>query len=162
MEESKKIILVSNDGVKKEISKKAAQKSLLIKNAIEDYQDNEEVPLTNVKGQILDKVIEYLNHYENEEPKQIKEPLEGEFKDCVDEWDCKFIDIELDLIFEIIIAANYMNIDSLLKLACARVAGHCSGKKTEELRKMFNIENDFTPEELKEIDEESKYCTEEL
>ena len=161
MEESKKIILVSNDGIKKEISKKAAQRSIYIKNVIEDFPDDE-VQLTNVNGQILDKVIEYLNHYENEEPKQIKEPLEGEFKDCVDEWDCKFIDIELDLIFEIILAANYMNIESLLKLGCARVAAHCSGKKTEELRKMFNIENDFTPDELKEIEEESKYCTEEL
>ena len=160
MEESKKIILVSNDGVKREISKKAAQRSLFIKNAIEDYQDNV-VPLTKVKGQILDKVIEYLNHYENCDPDPIKEPLEGEFKDCVNEWDFKFIDIELDLIFEILLAAHNMNIEPLLKLVSARLAAYFRGKTTEELRKIFNID-DFTEEELKEIEEESKYCTDEL
>jgi len=44
-------------------------------------------------------------------------------------------------------AANYLDIKSLLDLTCKRVADMIKGKKPEEIRKEFNIVNDFTPEE---------------
>jgi len=44
-----------------------------------------------------------------------------------------------------ILAANYMDIKSLLDLCCAKVASMIKGKTTEEIRKTFNIKNDFTP-----------------
>ena len=46
-----------------------------------------------------------------------------------------------------ILAANYMDIKSLLDLCCAKVASMIKGKTTEEIRKTFNIKNDFTPGE---------------
>jgi S-phase kinase-associated protein 1 len=44
-------------------------------------------------------------------------------------------------------AANYLNINNLLDLACQAVADMITGKTPEEIRKIFNIKNDFTPEE---------------
>ena len=44
-------------------------------------------------------------------------------------------------------AANYLDIKSLLELACARVASMIKNKSVQEIRTFFNIENDFTPEE---------------
>ncbi len=44
-------------------------------------------------------------------------------------------------------AANYMDIKPLLDLTCAKVASMIKGKTPEEIRKVFNIVNDFTPEE---------------
>ena len=44
-------------------------------------------------------------------------------------------------------AANYMDIKPLLDLTCAGVASMVKGKTPEEIRKVFNIVNDFTPEE---------------
>ena len=44
-------------------------------------------------------------------------------------------------------AANYLDIKSLLDLTCKRVADMIKGKKPEEIRKEFNIVNDFTSEE---------------
>lgn len=46
---------------------------------------------------------------------------------------------------QMILAANYMDIKSLLDLCCAKVASMIKGKTTEEIRKTFNIKNDFTP-----------------
>ena len=159
MEIEKKLTLISSDGEKMEISSKAAKRSNLIKNIINDFPESSEVPLNKVNGSILKKIKEYLEHYENEEPKEIKKPLaSNNFKECVDEWDFKFIDLELDIIFEIISGANYMDISSLLELGTAKVASVIKGKNTEEMRKIFNIENDFTPQEEQEILEESKWC----
>ena len=163
MDAVKKIILVSTDSQKKEITKKAVERSGLVKGIIEDYPDDAIFPLAKVKGNILDKIIEYLNHYENEDPKEIEKPLpSANFKECVGEWDFNYINIELDLIFEIILAANYMDIKPLLELASDKVASHMKGKTTEEIRKMFNIQNGFTPEEEQQIIEENKWCMENL
>ena len=163
MEVDKKIILVSSDGEKIEISSKAAQRSVLVKGILEDYPDDAEVPLNNVKSNILKKFKEYLDHYENEEPKEIERPLpSNNFKECVNEWDYNFIDMDLQLIFEIILGANYMDIKPLLELSSAKVASIIKGKNTEEIRKIFDINKDFTPEEEQQILEENKWCMENL
>ena len=64
-----------------------------------------------MKSNILKKIKEYLKHYENDYPKEIDSPLPSNyFKYCFAEWDYNYIDIELDLIFELILGANYMDI----------------------------------------------------
>ena len=69
------IKMISSDGKVVEISKKAASKSKLLKGIFEDFPDNTDVTLNNVKGDILEKVKEYLVHYENIEPEEIELPL---------------------------------------------------------------------------------------
>ena len=163
MDADKKITLTSSDGEKVEISSKAVQRSVLVKGIIEDYPDDAEVPLNNIKSNILKKIKEYLEHYENAEPKEIERPLQSQnFKECVDEWDFNYIEVGLDFIFELILGANYMDIKPLLELASAKVASIIKGKSTEEIRKTFNITNDFTPEEEQQIIEENKWCMENL
>ena len=58
--EGKTITLVSSDGEKMQIAAKAAQRSQLVKGIIEDYPDDAEVPLNNVKSNILKKIKEYI------------------------------------------------------------------------------------------------------
>ena len=163
MDAEKKITLVSSDSEKIEVSAKAVQRSVLVKGIIEDYPDDAEVPLNNVKSKTLKKIKEYLEHYENEEPKEIERPLPSQnFKECVGEWDYNFIELDLDDTFEIILGANYMDIKPLLELASAKVASIIKGKTTEEIRKTFGITNDFTPEEEQQIIEENRWCMENL
>lgn len=57
-------------------------------------------------------------------------------------------------------AANYLDIKPLLDLTCATVASMIKGKTPEEIRKTFNIVNDFTPEEEAQVREENKWCEE--
>jgi S-phase kinase-associated protein 1 len=52
-------------------------------------------------------------------------------------------------------AANYLNIQDLLDLACKAVAEVVRGKSPEELRKRFNIRNDYTQEEEEEVRREN-------
>ena len=92
---------------------------------------------------------------------EIEKPLRSNnLSEIVPEWDAKFVDIEQEVLFELILAANYMDIKSLLDLTCAKVASMIKGKTPEQIRKTFNIRNDFTPEEEAQIIEENKWCEE--
>jgi S-phase kinase-associated protein 1 len=163
MENQKTITFVSSDGEKFQINEIAARRSQLIKGVIDDFPDDPEVPLHNVKSNILEKIIKYLEYYKDNEPREIERPLSsGNFNECVDAWDFQFIDLELDQIFELILSANYMDIKPLMELASAKVASIIKGKTPEEIRKTFNIQNDFTPEEEAQIREENQWCMENL
>ena len=71
-----------------------------------------------------------------------------------------FINLEQDVLFELILAANYLDIKSLLELSCAKTASLIKNKTIEEIRKFFGIENDFSPEEEAQIMEENKWAEE--
>lgn len=117
------------------------------------------MPLPTIKGHVLEKVIEYLKQYRRKKPREIARPLAAlPFNQLIDDWDYKYISIEQRLIFELILAANYMDIPGLLDLCCAKVASEIRNKPVEEIRKTFGIENDFTPEEEAQIREENKWC----
>ncbi len=75
-------------------------------------------------------------------------------------WDADFVNIEQETLFELILAANYMDIKSLLDLTCAKVASMIKGKTPEQIRQTFNIRKDFTEEEEKQIIDENKWCEE--
>ena len=79
----------------------------------------------------------------------------------VSEWDATFVEMPQEELFECILAANFMDIKSLLDLTCAKVASMIKGKTPEEIRKTFNIVNDFTPQEEKQVKEENRWCEEE-
>lgn len=57
-------------------------------------------------------------------------------------------------------AANYLDIKPLLDVGCKTVANMIKGKSPEEIRKTFNIQNDFTPEEEDQIRRENEWAEE--
>ncbi|TYZ67967.1 hypothetical protein PybrP1_011875 [[Pythium] brassicae (nom. inval.)] len=162
-EDARKVSLVSMDGDSFEVSASVAAMSELVKTLISDEEDDEvqEIPLPNVKSTVLSKVIEFCSHHHNNPMREIEKPLKSsDMHDVVSDWDANFVDIEQDILFELILAANYMDIKSLLDLACAKVASMIKGKTPQEIRETFNIVNDFTPEEESQIREENKWCEE--
>lgn len=147
--------LVSSDNQKIQIDSKSAERSQLLKGLLADYDQKDEIPLPDIKFDILKKVVEYLTFYKDKTPREIPKPLPSHnLAEVTDEWDVNFINgIELDSVFDLINAANYMDISSLLDLACAKIASLMKGKTAEEIRAMFNIECDLSEEELKEYEE---------
>ena len=152
---SKTITLTSSDGQKVPIDDKSSERSNLLKGLKEDYTEDTDIPMPDIRGDVLKKVVDYLVHYKESEPKEIPKPLPSpNLLDVTDEWDVTFINsVDLDTTFDIINAANYMDIKPLLDLSCAKIASLMKGKTAEEIRTMFNIECDLTEEELKEYEE---------
>ena len=53
-------------------------------------------------------------------------------------------------------AANYLEIEELKQLGCAKMGSIIRGMTVIEFRKRFNIVNDFTPEEEAEPFDEAR------
>ncbi|GMH13526.1 hypothetical protein Nepgr_015367 [Nepenthes gracilis] len=153
---SKKVTLKSSDGETFEVDEGVAVESQTIKHMIEDDCADSAIPLPNVTGKILSKVIEYCKkHVESAQTDD--RAVDEELKT----WDADFVKVDQNTLFDLILAANYLNIKSLLDLTCQTLADMFKGKTPEEIRKTFNIKNDFTPEEEEEIQREDHWEFEE-
>jgi S-phase kinase-associated protein 1 len=155
--------LTSKDEQSIKVEREVIMMSGLIKDMLDEEGDGEDVPIIpvpNVDSKPLQKVIEYCKHHWNNKAEEIEKPLKGKIEDIISKWDKQFLEIDQALLIELIMAANYLNIKDLLDLTCAKVASMIKGKSPEQIREMFGIENDFTPEEEEKIREENKWCEE--
>lgn len=151
-----KVKLLSSDQQTFEVDEDVASESQTVKNLIEETGADELIPLPNVSGKILARVIEYCKFHVEANKKQDDKPAKSE--DEVKTWDADFVKVDQSTLFDLILAANYLNIKGLLDLTCQTVAGMIKGKTPEEIRKTFNIKNDFTPEEEEEVRRENQWA----
>lgn len=168
---NKELTLITKESEKIKIPVKIGIQSKLINTIInqddddddDDIENNLEIPVANLTAPILKKVIEFLQyHFDNGPMDEIEKPLKSiDLKEIVSIWDAEYIDLENEILFELILAANYLDIKSLLDLSCAKVATMIKGKTPEEIRQTFNIVNDFSPEEEEQIREENKWTNHE-
>lgn len=186
------VVLVSGEGEKFTVERKIAERSLLLKNYLndmhdsqlqddssededanendndnnneagdgdEDDEDQDEIvmPVPNVRSSVLQKVIEWAEHHkdsnfpdEDDDDSRKSAPM--------DSWDREFLKVDQEMLYEIILAANYLNIKPLLDAGCKVVAEMIRGRSPEEIRRTFNIVNDFTPEEEAAIRRENEWA----
>jgi len=159
--EGQTITLVSNDGVPIKVERAVAERSMLIVNMMEDLGESAgaEVPIPNVNESVLKKVIEWCDHHKNDPPVTADDDSDSRKKTTdIEEWDQKFMQVDQEMLFEIILASNYLDIKPLLDVGCKTVANMIKGKSPEEIRKTFNITNDFTPEEEDQIRRENEWA----
>ncbi|CAK9877263.1 unnamed protein product [Sphagnum jensenii] len=154
----KRVKLKSSDDEMFEVEEAVAFESQAVKNMIEDTGMDHPIPLPNVSSKILAKVIEYCKYHVDNQKSTDDKPATPE--DEIKAWDQDFVKGDQATLFDLILAANYLNIKSLLDLTCQTVADMIKGKTPEEIRKTFNIKNDFTPEEEEEVRRENQWAFE--
>ncbi|GAB5590404.1 hypothetical protein Unana1_05304 [Umbelopsis nana] len=172
--------LLSSDNETFTVDKQVAERSILIKNMLEVQdvcarqiavtviidinlwldvgESDAPIPLPNVTAKILKKVIDWCEHHRGDPVSQQEEINDRKRLTEIDEWDQKFMEVDQETLFEIILAANYLDIKPLLDIGCKTVANMIKGKSPEEIRRTFNIVNDFTPEEEAQIRKENEWA----
>ncbi|TKR76022.1 hypothetical protein L596_017231 [Steinernema carpocapsae] len=164
----KSIFLESCDGerfaVERDVLRLAnAINTMLIDLGLDDDSDavmTDPIPLQNVNASTLKKVIDWLKHHRGDAiPADDPSDAQKERRtDDIPVWDQAFFRVDQGTLFELILAANYLEIRALLNNGCKTVANMIKGKSPEEIRHMFNIKNDFTPEEEEQIRRENQWC----
>jgi len=122
---SKQLKLNSKDGKAFPVERKHAFISNLIKTGLENDDKADEFPVPGVTAPILEK------------------PLRSKvMRDvCQDKWDAEFIDRigeTRQVLYDLILAANYMDIKGLLHLGCAKVASLIKGQPLEKIKEILD------------------------
>ena len=142
--------LQSSDHEVFEVDVEVAKQSEVIRPMVEDCDyddfDDEPIPLLNVNATILKKVIEWATYHKDDPPPSEDEENRERRTDDIEPFDQEFLKVDQTTLFELILAANYLDIKLLLNVLCKTVANLITGKTPEEIRKTFNINNEFTPE----------------
>eukprot|EP00184_Porphyridium_aerugineum_P008743 CAMPEP_0184693238 /NCGR_PEP_ID=MMETSP0313-20130426/1512_1 /TAXON_ID=2792 /ORGANISM="Porphyridium aerugineum, Strain SAG 1380-2" /LENGTH=149 /DNA_ID=CAMNT_0027151265 /DNA_START=222 /DNA_END=668 /DNA_ORIENTATION=+ len=135
-----KVKLQSHDGEIFEVDHGVASISIMVNDLLQDTSADDIIPIPNVKAEILSKVIEYSRY-------QYALKTNAQTEEQVDAWNKAFVQVDKATLFELILAANFLNIQPLLDLACKSVADTIKSKTAQQIRDEFGIPNDFTPEE---------------
>ncbi|XP_008779825.2 SKP1-like protein 1A [Phoenix dactylifera] len=146
----KTITLRSSDGEEFEVEEAAAKQSKTLTNIIEDGCADGGIPVSNVTGKVLAKVLEYCKKHADS----------AATEEEIAAWDYEYINVEQDVLYEVIVASNYLNIKSLLELGCRGAADMIKGRTPAEIRQWFKIPNDFSAEELREVKREMLWAFE--
>lgn len=181
MTKERQIVIITSDGDRFPVERKVAEKSILIKNMLknllppegEDSDEDEdgdtnvadddddepiEIPTQNVRSAVMKNILEWCEHYKDYNFPEDEQDDDSKKSAPIDPWDSHFLNVDQEMLYEIILAANYLNIKPLLNAGCKVVAEMIRGKTPEEIRKTFNIVNDFTPEEEAAIRRENEWA----
>eukprot|EP00455_Lapot_gusevi_P041420 TRINITY_DN47_c0_g1_i2.p1 TRINITY_DN47_c0_g1~~TRINITY_DN47_c0_g1_i2.p1 ORF type:complete len:173 (+),score=66.76 TRINITY_DN47_c0_g1_i2:67-585(+) len=144
--EDVELTLVTKEGTEEKVARRVALMSGLVKTTLENDRDSTRIELSEVRHDVLQLIVEYMQHHTTppKDPSDIKEiakPIRSlEMKKIVDDpWDAEFADrMSPKQIFDVILAANYLQVDPLLHLFCAKVATMIKNRSHEEIRRVFS------------------------
>uniref|UniRef100_A0A8R7PXB1 SKP1-like protein n=1 Tax=Triticum urartu TaxID=4572 RepID=A0A8R7PXB1_TRIUA len=153
----KMIMLKTSDGDEFEVEEAVAMESLTIRHMIEDECADNEILIPNVDSKILSKVVEYCYKHVHAKPCATAggstcvvasdTAANATLVEDLKNWDVEFVKVNPTVLYDIILAACYLNIEALVNLISQTMTDMIKGKTTEEIRKMFNLKNDFMLEE---------------
>ena len=108
------IKLQSSDGEVFPVDVEIAKQSVTIKTMLEDLgmddDDEEVVPLPNVNAAILKKVIQWATYHKDDPPLPEDDENKEKRTDDICSWDADFLKVDQGTLFELILAANYLDI----------------------------------------------------
>jgi S-phase kinase-associated protein 1 len=186
--EGRMVKLVSQEGDEFEVPWAAAQMAKLFSLEDEDEDGGKTLPVPKVKAGTLGKVIEFCIHHTTEPMgfthATLSPPGEGlvkctkalgssDFSKEVPEWYAAFVAAPAcsqELLFDLVLAANFMNIEPLLTLVCAKIASMnmavaeaaeaatvgqsldaAEAAATQGIRELYHIQHEFTDEDRVQV-----------
>lgn len=138
------ISLKSKEGKEIEVLMRNAMISGVVSSALVQNPASTVVSCNTVRTEVLDLVVEYMNHHQGIEPPVVEKPIKSQVmaQNCSDEWDAKWINKNSQskqILYDLVLAANNMDIKGLLHLTCAKIASLIKGQKTEDLKKILAV-----------------------
>ncbi|XP_053594628.1 uncharacterized protein LOC103580591 [Microplitis demolitor] len=151
--------LESSDKIAFKVHKNVITLSSVWKEVVEIMGDTSDniVPVPKIHSQVLRLLVEWA------ELKHENININRKSTNESSEWETVFFkDVEINLLFELVNAANYLDIPELLSATTTSVANHLNQESIQNIRKLFHVEDDLHTN-LKEIlNDEFQYFDESL
>ncbi len=157
------MIIKSKEGTIFVLTTEQIVMSNLIKEMIENCTQTNEIYLDSVNTKSIQKIIEFMVHETDKCTDKLPDNIilikhDAAYCMNVNKWYSDFLQLNKDFnihdLKNLTNAANYLDINNLLELCCAKIASILKGKSKEEMRSLINLENDFSTTEEKEINKE--------
>jgi S-phase kinase-associated protein 1 len=139
-------ILNAGDGVNVIVPLDVAKISITIRNMLEDLgdmlEDNQDniIPIPGVKGAILDKIYIFCN-YIHTNPQELEALMtwtdDKTYTVPLPEWFNEYLKMGQSTLFEVILGANFLDIQQLLHMTCKHIANIIRNKTPDELKTLF-------------------------
>jgi S-phase kinase-associated protein 1 len=170
----KTVTVVSSEGKPFKMSEEAARFSSVLADMIDNGCAGGNIPLSDITSRALATVIKYCDKHAAAAAAAAKadsDPgaAEGSSSSvnsaasdkALREWDRKLVDkLTMAALFDLLLAANFLDIKGLLGVASDKVADMIKSKTPEQVRTIFGITNDFTPEEEEALRNEHPWAYE--
>jgi S-phase kinase-associated protein 1 len=160
------VVLTAKGGENFKLARKAIPLLGLIKNMTTDATEGEATKLpVEVEAGVIDNIIAYAEYHADAKAEPIPQPLTAKLETYLQEWDKQYMNERMILngdekqhkgMLEIMSAAHYFDCDDLLNFCCAATASLIQDKSPEQIRALFGLPDDFTPEQRARNAEELK------
>ncbi|KAG8817982.1 hypothetical protein FRC19_010966 [Serendipita sp. 401] len=123
-------------------------------------EKGEDVQIEDASSKTYLKVEEYCRYHQGTAPipAKVVSSIKGGSSFEFTKWDEDFMaSIDQETLLELVIVAQVWQIQPLLDLGTKTVATMLKGKSPQQIREIFEIENDFTPEEEAAIKKEHEW-----
>lgn len=164
-ESSATVKLVSREGESFHVPLEVAKMSQLVADTFEEDDSDDDsdsdsddhnisssaktIQLPKVSSEILKTIVEYGTHYcQVEAMTPIESPLKSaRLEDLIQPWYVDFVNaLDEPTLFDLVSASNFMDIKPLLDLTCLAVSIVIKSKSSSELREMFDVKEEGTPQ----------------
>ncbi|KAG8785112.1 hypothetical protein FRC16_002011 [Serendipita sp. 398] len=153
--------LITYDGQSIPVDEALLLFSALLKQRMQEAQEKgEDIQVPEASAEVCQKVTEYCKHHRETTPTpaRVISSIKGGSTFEFAKWDEEFMaSLDQEVLLELIVVAQTWGIQPLLDLGCKTVATMLKGKNPQQIREMFEIENDFTPEEEAAIKKEHEW-----
>ncbi|XP_077494481.1 S-phase kinase-associated protein 1-like [Amblyomma americanum] len=156
--------LQSSEGQVFEVDLQTAMVSGTLRTMMEDLGDlasdaDEVVPLVNVNSATLKKVLQWATYHKDDWLLLAEDDVGAAVggRQPLSSWDAEFFNVDQATLFQLIVAADYLDIKGLMNAGCRTVASMIRSKTTDEMRKRLCIRNNFTPSEEEMVKKETEW-----
>lgn len=150
----KTIRLRGSDGEAVKVPEKAiTAASATIKDMIDNQGCVVEIP--KLTAATLRRVVKYVKKHFGSGDSSSSVLSDDDPLACFDH---EMVSVDNEALIDLVEAAEFLNIEKLLDLTCKAVAEQMKGRSIVEIRKKFNIVNDYTEEEEEEVCRENSWA----
>ncbi|KAJ1727031.1 suppressor of kinetochore protein mutant, partial [Coemansia biformis] len=146
------IRLQASDGRLFAMDRSAAEMSTLVQAFVSDLgAGSAPIPLPNVPGATLAKIVEYCTHHKDDV--RLRKDVADLLRDdsMVEAWDRRFMDEDDATVLRILCAADYMGVEALVELCCLTIARAIRDPPVEAIRSRFGVKDNLSGAQCTQI-----------